>query len=223
MGTSSLNLNFSSGEMKVFICVLVAFQICSGVRQESWKNHGYGGGGGGYGSGSGYGNGPNGNGNGGSGNGGYGNGGYGGGPDYYGYGCCAIKAVEGNESELEMFALMDAYPYYQIPQFCNSMCVYVKLSELKPLVEQWNNVTDNMNVRQDDSGMMEEMLGEDKWTMMQVQMKAQGLQKYCFMGSEDTQAMCAEPDMYNLQMMLNGEMGNNGADMGPGYGMPSGK
>ena len=44
--------------MKVFICVLVAFQICSGVRQGGY-------GGGGYGSGSGYGNGPHGNGNGG--------------------------------------------------------------------------------------------------------------------------------------------------------------
>ena len=103
-----------------------------------------------------------------------------------------------------MFALMDAYPYYQLPDFCNSMCVYVKLSELKPLVEQWNNVTDNMNVRQDDAGMMEEMLGPDKWTMMQVQLKAQGLQKYCFMASDEVQAMCAEPDLNVLHMMLNG-------------------
>merc|ERR1711874_652700 len=162
--------------------------------------------GGGYGGGSngGYGNG--GHGNGGYGNGGHGNGGYGNGG--HGYGCCAIKAVERNESKAEMFALIDSYPYYQVPEFCNSMCVYVKLSELKPLVEQWNNATENMMVRQDDSDMMEEMLGEDKWTMMQVQMKAQGLQKYCFMDSEEGQAMCAEPDMYNLQMMLN-EMGNN--------------
>ena len=181
---------YIAGKMKVFICFLVAFNICGGVRQGSGGMGGYGDGMGGYGGGNG----------GGSGGNGGGNGGYG--PGYYG--CCALKAVEMGENKLEMFALMDSYPYYQMPEFCNSMCVYVKLSELKPLVEQWNNATENMNVRQDDSDMMEEMLGEDKWTMMQVQMKAQGLQKYCFMNSEDTQAMCAEPDMYNLQMMLNG-------------------
>ena len=116
-----------------------------------------------------------------------------------------------------MFALLDAYSYnyyYQIPDFCNSMCVYVKLSDLKPLVEQLNNVTENMNVRQDDSSMMEEMLGDDKWTMMKLQMKIQRLQKYCFMDAEEVQAMCAEPDMYVLQTMLNGVGG-----MGPeGYG-----
>ena len=104
-----------------------------------------------------------------------------------------------------MFALMDAYSYYyyQIPDFCNSMCVYVKLSDLKPLMEQWNNVTENMNVRQDDSSMMEEMLGDEKWTLMKLQMKVQRLQKYCFTTSEEVQTMCAEPDMNVLHTMLN--------------------
>ena len=82
-----------------------------------------------------------------------------------------------------MFALIDAYPYYQLPEFCNSMCVYVKLSELKPLVEQWNNGMDTINMRQ---------------------MTAQGLQKYCFMDSEEVQTICAEPDMNVLEEMLNG-------------------
>merc|ERR1712183_289979 len=233
MGSSHLNLSFRSGKMRVFICFLVAFHICGGVKQGGGGPGGNGGGpggngggngGSGYGGGnggSGYGGGNGGNGygggNGGSGYGG-GNGGNGGGPGGnggyggYGYGCCALKAVEMGENKLEMFALMDAYPYYQMPEFCNSMCVYVKMSELKPLVEQYNNATENMNMRLDDSGMMEEMLGPDKWTMMQVQIKAQGLQKYCFMDSEDAQAMCAEPDMYNLQMMLSG-MGDKD-DMG---------
>merc|ERR1719510_2280131 len=81
----------------------------------------------------------------------------------YGYGCCAIKAVETNETAFEMFALFDGYPYYEMPDFCNSYCVYVKMSELKPLLEQMNNM------RQDDSSMMEEMLENDQWTMMQWQ------------------------------------------------------
>merc|ERR1712226_219450 len=228
MGRSHLNLSFRSGKMKVFICFLVAFQICCGVKQGGYGggpggpggpggnggnggstggpggNGGYSGGpggpggNGGYGGGSnggngGYGNGGHGNGgygngghgNGGHGNGGHGNGGYGNGG--HGYGCCAIKAVERNDSKTEMFALIDAYPYYQLPEFCNSMCVYVKLGELKPLLEQSYNKTENINIsfhinmRKEDSSMMEEMLGYDMWTMMQVKIKVQGLQKYCFM------------------------------------------
>merc|ERR1712172_383284 len=122
MGSSHLNLSFRSGKMKVFICFLVAFQICCGVKQGGYGgstggpggNGGYGGssgGNGGHGNG-GYGNG--GHGNGGYGNGGHGNGGHGNGG--HGYGCCAIKAVEMNESKAEMFAPIDAYPYYQLPE-----------------------------------------------------------------------------------------------------------
>ena len=116
------------------------------------------------------------------------------------YGCCAIKAVEMNETAFEMYALFDGYPYYEMPDFCNSWCVYVKMSELKPLLEQMNNM------RQDDSSMMEEMLEEDQWTMMQWQMKIQKLQKYCFKDSEDVQSMCAEPDMWSelFQELWNG-------------------
>ena len=48
------------------------------------------------------------------------------------------------------------------------------------------------------------MLGPEKWTMMQLQMKVQRLQKYCFSTSEEVQSMCAEPDLNVLHTMLNG-------------------
>ena len=106
-----------------------------------------------------------------------------------------------------MFALMNAFSYAQMPEFCNSMCVYVKMSELKPLVQQWNNVTTDMNMTRkggEDDSMMEEMMGHEKWTMMKLKMQVQRLQKYCFMDSEEGQAMCAEPDVDVLHMMMDG-------------------
>ena len=112
-----------------------------------------------------------------------------------------------------MFALMNEYSYSEMPEFCNSRCVYVKMSELKPLVEQWNNVTADMNMtrkagkeEKDDSSMMEEMLGYEKWTMMKLTMMVQRLQKYCFMDSDEGQAMCAEPDVDVLHMMMSGKL-----------------
>ena len=109
------------------------------------------------------------------------------------YGCCAIKAVEINETAFEMYALCPFdFSDYEMPDFCNSWCPYVKMSELKPLLEQKKKM-----MRQDDSSMMEEMLEDDQWAMMQLQMKIQRLQKYCFRDSEDVQAMCAEPDQWS--------------------------
>ena len=87
------------------------------------------------------------------------------------------------------------------------------MRELKPLVEKWNNVTAEMNMTrqagkedQDDASMMEEMLGYEKWTMMKLTMMVQKLQKYCFMDSDEGQAMCAEPDVDVLHMMMSGKL-----------------
>merc|ERR1712241_1258971 len=150
------------------------------------------------------------------------------------YGCCAIKAVQKNDSHVEMYALMDPYPMYEMPYFCNSYCVYVKLSELKPIMdamaEMVGNMMENMGsmsmrMGHDDSSIIEEMVGPEGWAAMQIQMQVQSLQKYCFKDSEDGQAMCAEPSMDVLGWMMTGGgaggyggYGNGG--MGPGgYGM----
>ena len=148
------------------------------------------------------------------------------------YGCCAIKAVQKNDSHVEMYALMDPYPMYEMPYFCNSYCVYVKLSELKPIMdamaEMVGNMMENMGgmrMGHDDSSIIEEMVGPEGWAAMQIQMQVQSLQKYCFKDSEDGQAMCAEPSMDVLGWMMTGGAaggyggyGNGG--MGPGdYGM----
>merc|ERR1712156_723680 len=150
------------------------------------------------------------------------------------YGCCAIKAGQKNDSHIEMYALMDRYPMYEMPYFCNSYCVYVKLSELKPIMdamaEMVGNMMENMGsmgmrMGHDDSSIIEEMVGPEGWAAMQIQMQVQSLQKYCFKDSEDGQAMCAEPSMDVLGWMMTGGAaggyggyGNGG--MGPGgYGM----
>merc|ERR1711874_341419 len=191
MGSSHLSPNLSSGEMRVFICFLVAVSICyAGPRTKKE-------------------------------NGEKGRQGM--------YGCCAIKAVQKNDSHVEMYALMDPYPMYEMPYFCNSYCVYVKLSELKPIMdamaEMVGNMMENMGgmrMGHDDSSIIEEMVGPEGWAAMQIQMQVQSLQKYCFKDSEDGQAMCAEPSMDVLGWMMTGGAaggyGNGG--MGPGgYGM----
>merc|ERR1711953_500364 len=198
MGSSHLSPNLSSGEMRGFICFLVAVSICyAGQRTKREEKR---------------------NGDGRQGM----------------YGCCAIKAVEKNESHIEMYALMDPYPMYEMPYFCNSYCVYVKLSELKPIMdamaEMVGNMMENMGgmsmrMGHDDSSIIEEMVGPEGWAAMQIQMQVQSLQKYCFKDSEDGQAMCVEPSMDVLGWMMTGGAaggyggyGNGG--MGPGgYGM----
>merc|ERR1711874_115627 len=184
MGSSHLSPNLSSGEMRVFICFLVAVSICyAGQRTKREEKR---------------------NGDGRQGM----------------YGCCAIKAVEKNESHIEMYALMDPYPMYEMPYFCNSYCVYVKLSELKPIMDAMAEMVGNM---MENMGGMR--VGPEGWAAMQIQMQVQSLQKYCFKDSEDGQAMCAEPSMDVLGWMMTGGAaagyggyGNGG--MGPGgYGM----
>merc|ERR1711879_591028 len=192
MGSSHLNLSFSSGEMRVFICFLVAVSICCAARPPP-KSPTQGG-------------------------------------NSRQYGCCSVKAVEMNDTAVEMFALMDAYPYYEMPNFCNSLCVYVKMSELKPIMDQMSNMTMNsdydyndymyMSKMKDDSDMMEAMMGKEQWMMMKLRMEVQKLQKYCFKDSEDPQAMCADPNMYMdvFGMIMNG-LGMGGMGSGDyGYG-----
>merc|ERR1712001_570358 len=241
MGSSHLNLSFSSGEMRVFVCFLVAVIICcaakvhnkgrsvpnkepkkdevpKGAKHTSRGRHsfhvrksapkpGKQGANQGFVDYEDYGD-------------------YGSGIDstYYNWGCCAVKAVEMNDTAVEMFALMEAYPYYEMPNFCNSWCVYVKMSELKPIMDQMNNITmeydyDYTTKMKDDSDMMENMLGKEQWMMMKLRMEVQKLQKYCFKDSEDAQAMCADPNMYMdvFQMIMNGlDMGGMDGGMGSG-------
>merc|ERR1719219_3296512 len=119
---------------------------------------------------------------------------------------------------------------YEMPYFCNSWCVYVKMSELKPIMDQMSNMTMSsdydyndymwMSKMKDDSDMMEAMMGKEQGMMMKLRMEVQKLQKYCFKDSEDSQAMCADPNMYMdvFGMIMNG-LGNGGMGSGDyGYG-----
>merc|ERR1719278_1383532 len=78
----------------------------------------------------------------------------------------------------------------------------------------------------DDSDMMKDILGEENWKEMLLRMELQKLQKYCFKDSDDTQAMCADPNMYMdaFQMIMNGlDMGGMDGGMGSGdYGYGEG-
>merc|ERR1711997_868390 len=85
---------------------------------------------------------------------------------------------------------------------------------------------DYMSKMEDDAELMEEIVGEKQWKMMKLRMEVQKLQKYCFKDSEDSQAMCADPNMYMdvFQMIMNGlDMGGMDGGMGSGdYGYGSG-
>merc|ERR1712001_816200 len=79
--------------------------------------------------------------------------------------------------------------------------------------------SDYMSKMTDDAEMMKEILGEEQWKMTKLRMELQKLQKYCFKDSEDSQAMCADPNMYMdaFQMMMNG-LGMGGMEGGMGSG-----
>ena len=100
--------------------------------------------------------------------GGYGSG-YG---DMGGYGmnrCCKKKYVEG-ASDPDMdgyYVLAERAEWWRVPSYCSSPCIYVKRSDMNS----------------ENGYSMEGGYGDG--------MEENGLQKYCFQPSQDTQAMCA--------------------------------
>merc|ERR1712168_894772 len=127
---------------------------------------------------------------------------------------CPLKAVESasDESKNEMFALVEQVPWSQVEmENCTSNCAYVKMKDLKMVMEEMMNMT-NMDMDMDkstaaptrieesaenkDKEMMYMLFGEEKMMKMMMKMKINKLQKYCFTPTDkDTQSMCAAPDM----------------------------
>ena len=140
--------------------------------------------------------------------------------------CCPLKAVESatDETKNEMFALVEEVPWSQAKkENCSSNCAYVKMKELKMVVEEMMNMT-GMDLDKstpapsimEDSEKNEDMmvasmlLGKEKMMEMKIKMKIKmkinRLQKYCFTPTDkDMQAMCAAPDMdMNVIDMISG-------------------
>ena len=132
--------------------------------------------------------------------------------------CCPLKAVESatEESNYEMFALIERVPWSQIKENCSSNCAYVKMKDLKKIMEEMKNMTDNMsNMTTDgdmeattsptqdsrlkgmeDYDMMDMLFGKEYVMKMKMKMMMERLPKFCFMPSEnEVQSMCAAPDM----------------------------
>ena len=134
--------------------------------------------------------------------------------------CCPLKAVESatDESKNEMFALVEEVPWSQAKkENCSSNCAYVKMKELKKVVEEMMNMTDmdkstpapsrmEESEKNEDMMMASMLLGKEKMMEMKMKMKINRLQKYCFTPTDkDMQAMCAAPDMdMNVIDMISG-------------------
>merc|ERR1711988_1380430 len=135
--------------------------------------------------------------------------------DWMKEGCCPLKAVESatDESKNEMFALVEEVPWSQAKkENCSSNCAYVKMKELRMVMEEMKemmNMTDmdmdkstpapsrmEESEKSEDMTMMYMLLGKEKMMEMKVKMMINRLQKYCFTPTEkDMQSMCAAPDM----------------------------
>merc|ERR1711962_86649 len=127
--------------------------------------------------------------------------------------CCPLKAVESatDETKNEMFALVEEVPWSQAKkENCSSNCAYVKMKELKMVVEEMEemmNMTDmdkstlaplrmEESEKSEDMMMMYMLLGKEKMMEMKMKMMINRLQKYCFTPTDkDMQSMCAAPDM----------------------------
>ena len=138
--------------------------------------------------------------------------------------CCPLKAVESatDESKNEMFALVEEVPWTQAKkENCSSNCAYVKMKELRMVMEEMKemmNMTDMdmdkstpapsrmESEKSEDMMMMYMLLGKEKTMEMKIKMRINKLQKYCFTPTDkDMQSMCAAPDMdMNVIDMISG-------------------
>merc|ERR1712168_1404907 len=149
--------------------------------------------------------------------------------------CCPLKAVESasDESKNEMFALVEQVPWSQVEmENCTSNCAYVKMKDLKMVMEEMMNMT-NMDMDMDmdmnkttaaptrmeesaenkDKEMMYMLFGEKKMMKMMMKMKINRLQKYCFTPTDkDMQSMCAAPDMDMNVIGMIYDMANKGEE-----------
>merc|ERR1711988_1058589 len=78
--------------------------------------------------------------------------------------CCPLKAVESatDEPKNEMFALVEEVPWSQAKkENCSSNCAYVKMKELKMVMEEMMNMTDMDKSTPVPSRMEESEINED--------------------------------------------------------------
>merc|ERR1712066_770165 len=134
--------------------------------------------------------------------------------------CCPLKAVESatNASRNEMFVFVETVPWSQIKENCTSNCAYVKMGQLKKIMEEMKNkYNETMEEEKystasplqrmedkDDQELMQDLMGDKKWMMVKLKLKINRLQKYCFTPSDDVESMCAAPsmDMNALEMIF---------------------
>ena len=135
---------------------------------------------------------------------------YGGYEDWMKEKCCPVMTVESasDETKNEMFALVEEVPWSKAKkENCSSNCAYVKMKELKIVMEEMMNMT-NMEMdktttaptrigeSEEDMEMMSMLFGKEQAMKIKMKMKINRLQKYCFKPTDrDMQSMCAAPDM----------------------------
>ena len=136
--------------------------------------------------------------------------------------CCPVKIVEDatDESNTEMYALVEEVPWSQAKkENCSSNCAYVKMKELKIVMEEMNMTNMDMDkdpttaaptrIREseEDMQMMQMLFGKEPTMKMKLKMKINRLQKYCFAPTDkDMQSMCAVmSDISSCGFVLFGE------------------
>merc|ERR1712142_1405795 len=129
--------------------------------------------------------------------------------------CCPLKAVESasDESKNEMYALVEQVPWSQVEmENCTSNCAYVKMNDLKMVMEEMNMTDMNMDKStaaptkveesEGDMVMMNMLFGPEKMMKMKMKMKINRLQKYCFAPTDNNiQSMCASMDMNAMEIL----------------------
>merc|ERR1711936_310075 len=133
---------------------------------------------------------------------------------------CPLKAVESasDESKNEMYALVEQVPWSQVEmENCTSNCAYVKMNDLKMVMQEMNMTDMNMDKStatptsveesKGDMEMMYMLFGTEKMMKMKMKMKINRLQKYCFAPTDNNiQSMCASMDMNAMEIL--GLLGN---------------
>merc|ERR1711988_166394 len=124
--------------------------------------------------------------------------------------CCPVMTVESasDETKNEMYALVEEVPWSKAKkENCSSNCAYVKMKELKIVMEEMMNMPNmdmdktttaptRIGVSEEDMEMISMLFGKEQVMKIKMKMKINRLQRYCFKPTDrDMQSMCAAPDM----------------------------
>merc|ERR1712227_844458 len=181
-------------------------------------------------------------------------GGYGsgmGGMGGYGGMCCEMKYVKGaSDPDMDgVYVLLQQVAYWDVPEWCNSPCVYAKKEDMEMMKEEMyggmenetgmgsgygmENGTEGSGMGMRQSSMEGSEMGSgygsmggydsEEEMMMMMMMK---VQKYCFKPSKNAQSMCKAPGMGGMgggygSGYGSGSMGGYGSGSMEGYGSGS--